>query len=294
MKIIFVIIFINTESVEAQDLKLAGVEYFNYGNSRINNLTNNNELYYQGVGLFVNIPTVLKNKKTILINGLRYDFLQSSVHFSDSDRNKNSDFQMISYNLRIIQQFKNNWIGSSFLSFALASDFKSPISYNDFVLRGGITVSKKLNEKLIIGGGILANNNILGSPPVLPLFQLTYNKNRQQLLVYFPAIAEYNYKFGLKQKIKFGGRITFNGYYFNYLDNENVSLSTADKVSNSVANIGPIFSYKITNSLQMETFGGLSTMRTYKYKDLIGNEMKFHSQTSPFFQIGFNFTAPGN
>lgn len=294
IKAVATALFISTGMAKAQDLKLSGVEYFSYGKSSIEGKPGKGNLSFQQVGAFVNIPVVSKNKKTIFINGLRYDWVRISVHLSDSNVNSSSDFHALTYSLRGIHRFRNEWTGSFFTSLALSGDFISPLSHNDLVLRGGMAVSKQLNKRLQVGGGIIYNNNVLGSPPVLPLLQLVYKNNRSQMIVFLPAIVEYAYKFDSKQKFKTGGRLTFNGFYFNYSRASDLYLSAVDKVSNALANIGPTLSYKMTNYLQLEAFGGISTMRKYRYMEYSGNEIKINSRTSGFVNIGISFVPINN
>ena len=278
--------------VTAQDLKLAGVDYFNYSNSAVKGAPGNIKIAFQEGGVFVNVPTPLRGGKTTLVNGIRYASVQPTVEGGTINGDNSLNFQTICYTFGAIHKFKNNWTGTIMLSPTLASDFKTSLSGADFVMQGYITLSKKLSNNLLIGGGITYNTR-LGIPLPLPAFQLLYKNERQRVYILLPSVAEYLYSVGSDRKINVGFRTALNGAYFNYTSNDNSSNSNKfDKVHYSRANVGPLLNYRIGKSFQLEAFGGVCTLRKYRFQDVNRNDIKFDARSSGFFNIGFSMVLP--
>lgn len=280
--------------VTAQDLKLAGVDYFNYGNSAVKGAPGNTKIAFQEAGAFVNVPTPLKDGKTIVVNGIRYAWVQPTVEGGTINGDNSFNFQTISYTFGVIHKFKNNWTGTIMLSPTLASDFKSSLSGADFIMQGYITLNKKISNNLIIGGGLTYNTR-LGIPLPLPAFQLLYKNERHRVYILLPAVAEYLYSMSPNKKINVGFRTALNGAYFNYTADDNSSSSNkVDKIHYSRCNVGPLVNYRIGKNFQMEAFGGICTLRKYRFRDVNRNDIKFDARSSGFFNIGFSMVLPSN
>lgn len=276
----------------AQELKLAGVDYFSYAKAHLKDDPASRDISFQEIAVYANFPKQLKNKKTIIINGLRYAWVQPTMYTADGANKNSVTFHTISYNLRLIQRLKNNWTAGLVLTPTLASDFKSPLSGDDFVMQGSFTLIKRLNEKTQLGGG-LAYNTTLGIPVPLPIAILFYNNKRHRLNAYLPSMVDYTYALDGQKKWKAGFRLGINGAYFNHSGNSTIAgQKAADKINYSRANLGPTFSYRAGKYLQLEAFGGLSGMRRYRYKDMNGEETKFDSRSGGFFNIGITLLPP--
>jgi hypothetical protein len=52
--------------------------------------------------------------------------------------------------------------------------------------------------------------------------------------------------------------------------------------------------YRIGKNFQMEAFGGICTLRKYRFEDVKGNDIKFDARSSGFFNIGFSMVLPSN
>ncbi|WP_130857965.1 DUF6268 family outer membrane beta-barrel protein [Olivibacter jilunii] len=278
-------ILITSSDLMAQDLKLAGVEYFSYPKAGIKDADGNTKIGFREFGAYVNFPKVLKNNKTIIVNGLSYGFVEANLFDADSGNDFERDFHRISYNFIAIHQLQNNWTLTARLSPTLASDFKESLSWDDYIMQGSLMAVKRLNPYTSIGGGFVYTTN-LGTPLPLPGFQMRYEKGRQHLLIFLPAVIDYGYQLDAANKWKIGLRTGLNGANFNVSTSDNYIGSEPDRLKYFRANVGPVVNYKITNVIQLEAFGGLSAMRKYRFEDHQGNESKYDSERSSFINIG--------
>lgn len=289
---IICMLFISVTS--AQEFRLAGIDYFSYAKAPLKNAPASGDISFREIAAFANFPTLLKNQKTILINGFRYTWVQPTLSAANSTNHNTTNFHSFCYSLRLIHTLKNNWTAGLALMPTLAGDFKSPPGTSDFVMQGAITFIKKTNENTHIGTG-LTYTTTLGIPVPLPMVILLYNNNRHRINIYLPSIADYTYALDEAKRWKAGFRIALNGAQFNYSNNAAIpGEPAADKINYSRANTGPTVSYKPGKYLQIEAFGGINAMRRYRYEDVNGNSNKFDSKASGFFNFGITLTPPEN
>ena len=134
-------------NIYAQGLKLGGVEYLNFPNSAIVDATDGQEVAFQEFRAFVNIPIKMKNNKTILLNGLNYDFVQATLQnsplFGSTDATKN--LHSISYSLSMIQKW-NKWTMLLQVKPTIASDFEEDLSDNDLLFQGTALLSRQIGH----------------------------------------------------------------------------------------------------------------------------------------------------
>lgn len=275
----------------AQDLRLAGVEYFTYPAVQVKDATDNRQASFQEFGVYMNFPYRLKNKKTILVNGFQYGQVQATSHNTDLGSKTTSHFHRITYNFTMIHQWNERWTVIGRLSPNLASDFKEKLNGSDFIMQGSVIISKKYNNQLTAGAGLVYSTR-LGKPMLLPGLQLRYKKDRQTLNVFIPAFIDYAYRADDKGRLNIGGRVALNGANFNISAGNLTTGDEMDRLNYSRANIGPVANYQLTRMLQVEVFGGLSTARRYQFEDIHDNRYKYNSKSGGFFNIGLAITPP--
>ncbi|OJV12611.1 MAG: hypothetical protein BGO21_02375 [Dyadobacter sp. 50-39] len=281
----FILVALLSSKAKSQDLKLAGVEYFNYSKVRIKEGQNNLMSSFQEFGTYANYPTALKNGKTILVNGLVYANVQSTLDQKVTGSSAGHDFHKIAYNFMIIHRWADAWSFVGRLSPTLASDFESNLSGQDFMLQGSVSVTRKLGEYARIGGGILYTTR-LGKPMLLPGFHYRYHRGKQLLNAYIPALVNYSYQLDQQQRLHAGLRMAIDGANFNVCSKQLNTGPAVDRLLYFRANAGPAVSYKITRLLQIEATGGLSTFRKYQFEDTAGQNYKYNSEMGAFFNIG--------
>ena len=289
--IITTILFFSTTFSKAQELKLAGIEYFNYPKSQINDALKSNDVSFQEFGAFINIPLQLKNKKTVLINGFRYASVRATTHNASLFSSNEKNLQKIAYSLNFVHKWNEKWLIIAGVSPTLASDFKEKISSDDLIFQGNFLVSKKVSMQFTIGGGLIYTTQ-LGKPRLLPALQVQYQTDKHQLTALLPSFLSYHYKVGKNEKLRIGFRTALNGGNFNVSAQgfPGTVSSPINKVIYSRANLGPVINYQLTKIIQFEAFGGISGARKYRLEDSDQADYKYDSKTSAFFNIGFAIT----
>ncbi len=288
LSICFFILIIS--NVKAQDLKLAGLQYVNYGKSEIKDTEGNQEASFQEFGAFVNIPLRLKNNKSVIVNGLGYGFVEASRYnslaLSDNDLQKK--LQKFYYQFTLMHQFNQKWNVLVNLKPTLASDFEQSLSSDDFNFQSAFIATRIINDKFKLGAGV-ANTMRLGTLRFTPVVNFYYKNNRHQLDALLPLNLKYTYAFLHEKKLKLGLNYGINGADFNVApiqDNE------VDKINYSRANLGLLVNYQLTPSLRLKANGGISARRIYHMEDVHGNEYDFDSEAAPYFNAGIVLVPP--
>lgn len=280
-----------TGNALCQDLKLAGVEYLTYPKVRLKKDAGNYEAYFREFGAFASFPKKLKNNKTILLNGFQYGFVSATSVNTTTQTEKTQQFHKIAYALNVIHKVDERWTIIGRLSPTLASDFNDKLSWKDFLMQGSFIVTKQIKENVIAGAGLVYTTR-LGRPLLLPGLQYQLKSDKQALNIFIPAFINYAYSVGTDDKIKIGFRATVNGANFNTASN-NFSMGTqVDRLNYARANLGPFANYRLTKMIQIEAYGGLSTMRMYQFVDVHGEKYKYNSNSGAFFNIGLALVPP--
>lgn len=275
----------------AQDLKLAGLEYLSYPKVKFKDDAGGNKAAFSEAGAFVSFPKMLQDKKTILVNGLQYGIVETAIYNDDLSSKNEMTFHKISYSFTYIHRFNEKWTFIGRLSPTLASDFKDKLSWHDFIVQGNAMVTKKFNDNVIGGAGLIYTMRF-GKPLLFPSIQYQYKKDRHALNIYLPIFANYVYQTGPENKIGLGFRAAVNGANFNASSKSFSSDTEMDRFNYARANIGPFVNYQLTKTLLIEASGGISTMRMYQFEDLAGSKHKFDSESGGFFNIGIILLPP--
>lgn len=275
----------------AQDLKLAGIEYLSYPKVKFKDDASGNQAAFNEAGAFISFPKLLQDKKTILVNGIQYGMVQTSI-YNDALSSKNEmTFHKVSYSFTYIRRFNEKWTFIGRLSPTLASDFEDKLSWHDFILQGNAMITKKFNENVVGGAGLIYTMRF-GKPLLFPSIQYQYKKDSHALNIYLPIFVNYTYQTGPENKVGLGFRATVNGANFNASSKNFSSDTEMDRFNYARANIGPFVNYQLTKTLLIEASGGLSTMRMYQFEDLEGSKHKYDSESGGFFNIGIVLLPP--
>lgn len=289
------LIMLSSTCAFSQDLKLAGVEFFSYPKSRIENANANMEVSFKEYSAFVNIPIKFTNNKTMTINSLRYSTIQTTLYNSPfvTAGEVEKSLYKLSYSLIVVQKLNNDWTIIAGLTPTLASDFERKFSLDDLILQWNALVSKQISLDFLIGGGLIYSTQ-LGKPMLLPALQLKYSKNKHLITALLPSYLNYYYQADSKEKLKIGFRIAPNGANFNVQTQDLSGFIPApiNKLIYSRANVGPVISYQLTKILQIEAFGGISSNRRYRLQDDNGSLYNYDSKKAVFFNIGLSITQP--
>ena len=293
MKIIITaILVLSVQFAFAQDVRLAGVEYFDYLKAPVKNNAGNYSSSFQEFAAFASFPMQSKDQRTTIINGFQYALVQASVFNNASQVTERRDFQSITYNFSFVQSLDDKWKIAGSLMPSLASDFRDKLSSDDFFVQGYLAGIRKLNEFSSVGGGITYTTT-LGSPLLLPVVYFRYNKGRQKVDVELPMVADYAYRLDDRDKVNVGFRMGLNGTNFHVSSDNSNSNIHVDKLSYSRINVGPVVGYTIAKSLKLEATGGMSVARKFEFLTAgAAKNIMFNSNNTGFFNISLFLVAP--
>nr|WP_256367564.1 DUF6268 family outer membrane beta-barrel protein [Lentimicrobium sp. S6] len=269
---------------------MAGFKYAHYPKSQMKDVSGNQETSFNEYGFFINVPTILKKDNTIMVNGLGYGQVQASMYNyptinTDVLRKK---LEVVYYQFSLIHKWNDKWMLAISLKPTLSSDFEDKLSVDDFVFQGGAFITRKFNDKLKIGAGVV-NSTRWGSPIVVPTINIHYKHNRHTINAILPISAKYTYSFLPSKKLNLGLGYGRNGADFNVYDSNFPEL---DKINYSRANVGMIGNYQLTKILRFEISGGISTGRTYRLVDQNQNLHNFDSKAAPYLNLGIVLVPP--
>lgn len=277
--LIAILTLITWVNCNGQDFELAGIRYLNYPTAKANN-SDSSKFSIQEFGVFFNIPTILnKDSTNIIINGLGYGQVRVKSPFLNEG---NINLHAINYRFSWIHKFNRQWTFIGILEPTLASDFKSKLSSDDFVIQSLAMVTKKINTQFLIGGGLTYTTRF-GYPLVLPIVPIKYKSKKHRINALLPI--KLIYAFQMNPKLDIGLKALVNGANFNITGYSN-ALAEINKINYTRGNIGPVIYYKPKKIFSIEVSGGISTNRTFRLVDFNNNTYNNTASTEAFFNIG--------
>lgn len=273
-----------------EDFRLAGVEYAGYPKVAMKDDAAGYEVSFQELGAFLNVPTVLKEKKIILMNGINYGFVKNTTYNESLNYEATKTYHRIGYTFMFIDKLNEKWLLTARLAPILASDLEASLSSDDFIFQGSAIAIKKFNDYGRWGFGLIYTTR-LGEPLWLPGFQYAHVKGRHAFNTFLPAFINYSYTADKKEKITLGARISVNGSNFHSSANGPFSNTQIDRLSYARVNAGPRITYRLSDMLLMDISGGMCVRRLYKFKGTTGKTYDYDSDRGTFISAGI-FIAP--
>jgi len=271
-----------------EEFAFANVSYTNYGESEFIKNNQSGKVAFSEVKVSLTYPTLLKNKKTVLINGIEFTNLKPTFSGEINDSPVSRDFYSIAYNLAMVNPLgTKGWSYTLGLKPTLASDFEEKLSSEDFILQVLAMFSKRANENFKYGFGISYNTRF-GKKQVIPLLQLIYKKNKWETYAYLPAYVGQFYHF---KTSKIGLSVSVNGNNYNF-SNTNIATTglDLDKLMYSRINIGPEYEIKLMKKLKLNLSGGIAVANKLDWLNGEGDsELDLSPENKAFFKVGLKF-----
>jgi len=294
-KMAFLLWLLSANSLFSQNFQWAGINYSHHAKTKVEDSPTGAELESRVLGAFVKLPVKFKNQKTILMNTLRFAEVRQISYNSPLfvDAKSQKDLYLLSISPMLIHGLGKKWSIIAGCTPTLASDLKEKLSGDDFLIQASLLASAKLNEKWTLGGGLVYTTQF-GDPRFLPALQLRYLHNRHFVNVLLPSYMHYQYRFGQQEKLRLGIRIETNGGNFNInnRDYTEVFPNTINKLIYSRVNMGGIVNFQLTETIQIEAFGGLGAARKFKLKDRSNMIFSADAEKGVFFNLGIILTVP--
>ena len=278
--------FIATGSqVMSQDFQLAGLSVTRFPGAEITGSSSNQEIEVNEYNFFLNLPMQLNKEKTTLINGFQYKLV---TLFTDGGANSGLDdehLHLISYRLTVLHQLANEWTMFISLNPTLSSTFNTQPEGEDALFNGAFLLMKKKSERFTYGGGIAYIANF-GEPALVPTLQLTLSSENDRLSILLPRRVTYDRYFG---KFSAGVQVSAGGSYYNInheVTGTNNDLEFIEKLAYSRVLLGPVLSYRLGESIKLETTGGIVIARKADLQGEPSNEENYEIANGPFFKVG--------
>jgi len=271
--------------VPLEEFVIMNLSYATHGEADIKKNSQIGKVAFSEVRFALAFPKLLKNKKTVLINGLEFtnlnpEFSAETSNGSLVDRN----FYSIAYRFAIMNPLgSKGWSYILGLKPTIASDFEESVSSEDFILQASVLFSKRANQYFKYGFG-LSYNTRFGKKQVLPVVQLVYKRNNWGTYAYLPAYVGQFYHF---RTSKLGVSIQLNGNNYNFANVANTQGFDLDKLSFSRINIGPEYEVKIAKNLRLNLNGGVAVANKLDWLNGSGDsEFDYSPENKIFAKIG--------
>ncbi len=261
-----------------------GMSTVQYAKIQLKNTTVSNDISMAEYQLFLNFVVKLKEKKTYLFNGVDFSTFRFSLD-SQTHQSFDKGLYSLAYKIGIIQVLKNRWQLIGFITPTLASDLKSKLSTEDFVLQSTLMINKRHNEYMEYGFG-LSFNTRFGRELLVPVFVFNYKKRNWSSINAFPGFLSGYYHFG---NSKIGLSASIFGNLYNYTDTQTHNKQI-DKVSYSRILLGPKFQTKLYRDIYLKLSLGTVLMNMHEvYNDDDQLYMEPSSKEKFFFNMAINF-----
>jgi len=270
-----------------EEFSFANVSYTNYGESEFVKNNQTGKISFSEVKISLSFPKLLKNKKTVLINGVEFTNLKPTFSGDINASSVSRDFYSIAYNLAMVNPLgTKGWSYTLGVKPTLASDFEEKVSSEDFILQVLGMFSKRANENFKYGFGISYNTRF-GKKQVMPLLQLVYKKNKWETYAYLPAYVGQFYHF---KTSKLGFSVSVNGNNYNFANTAVITGLDLDKLMYSRINIGPEYEIKLMKKIKLNLSGGIAVANKLDWLNGDGNsELDLSPENKAFFKIGLKF-----
>lgn len=277
--------------LSAQDFRLAGADYTYYPKARLKDDGSSQQVSSQESNVYFNIPTRLKNGKTILVNGLQFGSVRTTSYSDIQSDGDKHNFYKIAYTMMLIHRLNEKWVLVGRLMPTLASDFDDKLNGDDFLMQGSFLANRKINENLLIGGGLVYGTR-LGKPMLVPSVQVKYEKSRHLFFVFLPAVIDYSYQLIREERLRVGFKALLNGANFNSSVDNFTGTTAVDRLNYLTVNVGPVVRYRFAKIALLEVSSGLNALRRYQFEDAGNTLHKYSSKSSGFVSIGLTVVPP--
>ncbi|MGB0870893.1 MAG: DUF6268 family outer membrane beta-barrel protein [Flavobacteriales bacterium] len=255
-----------------------------YGKSNFSEVDENNngetELKEYRMGIQFAFPLI--KKKRYLLNKFDFTALDLKSRYNNFTEQTSNDFYSYAYSIGVIEVLKNRWKAIGILTPTLASDFRSKVSHEDFILQASLLFSKRSSAYFEYGFG-LAYSTRFGRQQVVPLMTLQYKKNDWELHAVLPAFIS-----GFRTRVNSKIGMTFSVFGNNYNFKENLSSPVdLDKIVYTRLTLGPEYEVKVYKAIHLNFYAGfsfLNKLESITVNDQIGLDLS--SKTKVFGRLG--------
>ena len=278
---------ISTDSVKYERLTkfpLASVTYTNYSKSKFESNNGNGDIQMKEVRASLQFAIKIKEKKTYLLHKFDYTYFHTNGALENAGSPFEENLNSIAYSLGLIQVLKNRWKIIAIATPTLASDFRKPISSDDFIMQAYFNVSKRATPNLEYGFGLVFTTRF-GRALLLPVVTGIYKKDDWSVFAVLPVQLGIYRHFN---NSKLGLSFSANGNFYNY-NNTIPTITKLSKVSYSRLNLGPEYDLKLFKTLNLNLKAGVTLRNRLEPQDKSGSiVLDLSTNEKFFFSVGLN------
>lgn len=278
-RVIGFILFIGFNSVFGQNIGSVNVD-LNYLPEELNSVG------FYNSSIEIIIPT--KFQKGILINSVLYSNYRMDYPSNEILNTSSLEtFKSIGYSLKYLNSINDKWSYEIIFSPTVSSNFESNLTFDDFVLNGGIVLTRKNNEKKFQIGFL--NNSSFGFNTPIPL--VTYGSKWGDNIYYTIGFPITKIEYQINSKNKANLYIKPKGFYANLSDAIILNSSeVAEKATYKSIISGLNFTHTIDDSWKIALDSGYQLTSDY---DLLNNNKnsvyKFNTKSNFYIGLKLKF-----
>lgn len=259
-------------------------DYFYYAPSDFDTDTGKGRIRVNELRTSFQFAFPVKDKKVYLFNKVQHFLLDYVAEIDSQEASIQETYHSFQYTLGLIQVLPKRWRLLLNVSPTLASDFREPLSSDDFVLQLSAMAMKRSGTHFQYGFG-LAYTNRFGRPLLLPILSLTYKKDNWLTTAVIPAYISQFYIFSDRSRVGVTAAIYGNLYNVSR-DNAALSLDL-NRVSYSRITIGPEYQLRLFKDLYLNTKAGIVVRNILEFQDDdLNTELDLEVGRKLFFNVG--------
>ncbi len=247
----------------------------------------------------VGYPMLFHENRTLFIPAVEYSFIQS-YYKHEPENTEHEELHDIQFALRFQRKVGSMFRINAVASPGLSSDLREVLSSDDFIVRGGLSLSVKVSENLSVEAGALYDTPF-GKQEILPVLGATWQKDQFYASVVYPKSVDVRWTWN--REMTFGLLGTINGYRFNIQNGEPETADEAndsdfqkvDYLEYSRIDLGPIIYWNIFDHFWFDIQTGVTFGKRYKFYDVNEDEMAlmdYSSEPAWFMSVTTRYRIP--
>ncbi len=254
---------------------------------------NNASVGMKTMDVDVAYPMFFNNNHTVFIPSVEYSYVQS--YYKDEPKHTpKEELHDVQGVLRFQQKIGSAFMVEAHAAPGLSFDWKNGIESDDFIMRGGLTLDWKFNDKLTVRGGAVYDTPF-GKQEIVPLLGATYQTGDLVVSALLPLNVDIHWI--VNREVAVGVLGDVKGYRFNLQNGEpadqyeatDPDFQSVDYLEYSRVDLGPIIYWNIFDNFWFDIHSGVTLRKQYSFYDTKDEEMPVGNRSGePSFFLSVN------
>lgn len=230
-----------------------------------------------------------EGRRSFLVVGGTYQFyLSEAIRVDGEVLVRRNELHTVGLPISFIQQFGRRWTAAAAFAPGLSGDFIE-IRNESFRFLGSAFFTHRLNESLLLGGGVLVTN-LFGEVLPLPYLRLSYIKPKLRIDLRLPREISFVWPATDWFELGVGGLVRLNYYS---LTDRTIIDTPSDAIATSQIELGLVAAFRVTEPLWFTLSGGPVLNRRFDFVDSDGDTLRdFGTDPAAFVQLTFEVRRP--